>query len=85
MLFLNYNFSAANNHGGTESQNDSYLNLRSGINVGPWRLRNYSAYNNNNGMSRWNTIATSLERDIKTLKSQFSAGDGYTQSGSSTA
>ena len=81
MLFLNYNFSAANNHGGTESQNDSYLNLRSGINVGPWRLRNYSTYNNNNGMSRWNTIATSLERDIKTLKSQFSAGDGYTQSG----
>ncbi|WP_258961609.1 fimbria/pilus outer membrane usher protein, partial [Klebsiella pneumoniae] len=73
MLFLNYNFSAANNHGGTELQNDSYLNLRSGINVGPWRLRNYSAYNNNNGMSRWNTIATSLERDIKTLKSQFSA------------
>lgn len=81
MLFLNYNFSAANNHGGTESQNDSYLNLRSGINVGLWRLRNYSAYNNNNGMSRWNTIATSLERDIKMLKSQFSAGDGYTQSG----
>lgn len=81
MLFLNYNVSAANNHGGTESQNDSYLNLRSGINVGPWRLRNYSTYNNNNGMSRWNTIATSLERDIKTLKSQFSAGDGYTQSG----
>ncbi|STW27805.1 long polar fimbrial outer membrane usher protein [Klebsiella michiganensis] len=81
MLFLNYNFPPPITMAALKSQNDSYLNLRSGINVGPWRLRNYSAYNNNNGMSRWNTIATSLERDIKTLKSQFSAGDGYTQSG----
>lgn len=81
MLFVNYNFSAANNRGNGESRNDSYLNLRSGINVGPWRLRNYSTYNNSNGMTRWNTIGTSLERDIKALRSQFSVGDGYTQSG----
>jgi outer membrane usher protein len=81
MLFVNYNFSAANNRGDAESHNDSYLNLRSGINAGPWRLRNYSTYNNSNGMSRWNTISTSLERDIKVLKSQFSVGDGYTQAG----
>ena len=81
MLFVNYNFSAANNRGDAESHNDSYLNLRSGINAGPWRLRNYSTYNNSNGMSRWNTISTSLERDIKVLISQFSVGDGYTQAG----
>lgn len=81
MLFINYNFSAANSHGRDNSRNDSYLNLRSGINVGPWRLRNYSTYNNNDGDVRWNTISTSLERDIKVLKSQFSMGDGYTQSG----
>ncbi|HBR6925111.1 TPA: fimbrial biogenesis outer membrane usher protein [Klebsiella pneumoniae] len=81
MLFMNYNFSAANSHSHGESRNDSYLNLRSGINVGPWRLRNYSTYNNNDGAGRWNSIGTSLERNIKTLKSQFSMGDGYTQSG----
>ncbi|WP_395034167.1 MULTISPECIES: fimbria/pilus outer membrane usher protein [Klebsiella] len=81
MLFLNYNFSAANNHSNGNSRNDSYLNLRSGFNVGAWRLRNYSTYNNSDGVSRWNTIGTSLERDIKKLKSQFSVGDGYTQAG----
>ncbi|MDE5204359.1 fimbria/pilus outer membrane usher protein [Citrobacter amalonaticus] len=74
MLFLNYNFSAANSHGKGDSRNDSYLNLRSGINVGPWRLRNYSTYNNNEGDGHWNTLSTSLERDIKVLKSQFSMG-----------
>lgn len=81
MLFMNYNFSAANSHGNGDSRNDSYLNLRSGINVGPWRLRNYSTYNKNDGAAQWNTINTSLERDIKVLKSQFSMGDGYTQAG----
>lgn len=79
MLFLNYNLSGANSHTSGESRNDGYLNLRSGINVGPWRLRNYSTYNNNDGTGRWNTIGTSLERDIKALKSQFSMGDSYTQ------
>ena len=81
MLFMNYNFSAANSRGKGDSRNDSYLNLRSGINVGPWRLRNYSTYNNNEGDGHWNTLSTSLERDIKVLKSQFSVGDGYTQAG----
>lgn len=81
MMFLNYTFSAANGHGSGDSRTDSYLNLRSGINVGPWRLRNYSTYSNNDGTTRWNTISTSLERDIKTLKSQLRIGDGYTQSG----
>lgn len=81
MMFLNYNFSAANSHSSGKSSNDSYLNLRSGINVGPWRLRNYSTYNNSANTDSWNTINTSLERDIKSLKSQFSLGDGYTQAG----
>ncbi|PYZ77455.1 fimbrial biogenesis outer membrane usher protein [Citrobacter koseri] len=81
MLFLNYNFSGANTHGSGKSSNDSYLNLRSGINVGPWRLRHYATYNNNDGAGHWNTLGTSLERDIKALKSQFSIGDGYTQAG----
>ncbi len=81
MLFMNYNVSAANSHGNGDSRNDSYLNLRSGINVGPWRLRNYSTYNKNDGAAQWSTINTSLERNIKVLKSQFSMGDGYTQAG----
>ncbi|HDT6566774.1 TPA: fimbrial biogenesis outer membrane usher protein [Enterobacter cloacae] len=81
MFFTNYNFSASNNLGNGERHNDSYLNLRNGINLGPWRLRNYSIYNNNQGDAHWNSLSTSLERDIKVLKSQFSLGDGYTPAG----
>jgi len=81
MLFINYNASAANSHSAGESRNDSYVNLRSGINVGPWRLRNYSTWSDSDGVRRWNTLSTSLERDIRVLKSQFSMGDGYTRSG----
>lgn len=81
MLFTNYNFSAANSHNSGHSRNDSYLNLRSGINVGPWRLRNYSTYNNSDGAGRWKSINTALERDIKVLKSQFSVGESYTRAG----
>ncbi|MFL9197739.1 fimbria/pilus outer membrane usher protein [Escherichia coli] len=81
MFFLNYTFSAANNSGKSLLYNNSYLNVRSGGNVGPWRLRNYSTYSNNEGDALWNSLSTSLERDIKFLKSQFSIGDGYTPAG----
>ncbi|HCT9739269.1 TPA: fimbria/pilus outer membrane usher protein [Morganella morganii] len=80
MAFLNYNFSAANSHGHAVSRNDSYFNLRSGINLGTWRLRNYSTYSSNDNSGRWNSISTALERDVKSLKSQLVAGDGYTRS-----
>lgn len=81
MLFLNYNASAANSHSNGDTRNDSFLNLRSGINLGAWRLRNYSTWSDNNGARRWYTVNTTLQRDIKALKSQLSMGDSYTQSG----
>lgn len=80
MMFLNYNFSGASAKGNTGDTNNSFLNLQSGINFGPWRLRNNSTYSNNDKGSEWNTISTSLQRDIKTLRSQLSIGDGYTPS-----
>nr|WP_318382408.1 fimbria/pilus outer membrane usher protein [uncultured Enterobacter sp.] len=81
MLFMNYAFSAADSQDHGNGRTDSYLNLRSGINVGPWRVRNYSTWNHTDQGNRWNSLSTSLERDIKALKSQFSAGDSYTPSG----
>lgn len=73
---LNYNVSGSKTfveHG--DSTSSEYLNLRSGLNVGAWRLRNYSTYNHSStGDSKWNSLQTYLERDIQPLKSQFSAG-----------
>lgn len=75
-LTVNYSASGAKTfveHGDTTSS--EYLNLRSGLNIGAWRLRNYSTYSNStNGESKWNSIQTYVERDIQPIKSQFSAG-----------
>ena len=42
---LNYSLSGANNrsrNGSSDTSNTQYANLRPGINIGPWRLRNYT-------------------------------------------
>ncbi|CAK9883749.1 MAG: putative outer membrane usher protein ElfC [Candidatus Erwinia impunctatus] len=57
-----------------------YLNLRNGINLGPWRLRNYSTYSTASNAKKWNSITTYLQRDIKPLKSQLVVGESYTPS-----
>lgn len=82
MLFLNYGYSGATTRSDHQAgvNNSSYLNLRSGANLGPWRLRNYSAYSHSDEGNKWDSINTFMQRDIKTLKSQLVAGDGQTQS-----
>lgn len=79
---LNYTFSGANTSRDNRSGTDDsyYLNLRSGLNVGDWRLRNYSAYNESNGKSNWENVNTYAQRDIQPLKGQLTLGDSSTPS-----
>lgn len=81
-LFTNYNYSGASTKtdGVSGFQNNSYLNLRSGLNIGAWRLRNYSTYSHSNHTDKWQNINTYLERDIKSLKGHLVIGDSYTPS-----
>src|SRR5471030_1594816 len=81
-LMMNYNFSGANISDKQRGSNDTsnYLNLRSGANLGAWRVRNYSVWNDSNGQSKWQNINSYLQRDIQTLKSQFTVGDNTTPS-----
>lgn len=80
--FLNYAYSGASSRvdyrSGTEQNN--YLNLRSGVNLGTWRLRNYSSWSDSERSRHWNSINTYVQRDVKSLKAQFVAGDSYTPS-----
>lgn len=87
-LLLNYTFTGANSRdrsaGGTDS--DSYfLGLNSGVNLGAWRLRDYSTWNYNSDnqqqKSDWQHISTYVERDVAALKGELTAGDSYTPSG----
>ena len=78
-LFTNYNFSGSNTRYQQGEQSErQYLNLQNGINIGPWRLRNYSTWNRDNQSSNWNTISSYLQRDIKALRSQLLIGESAT-------
>ncbi len=87
-LLLNYTFTGANSRdrsvGGGNS--DSYfLGLNSGLNLGAWRLRDYSTWNYNSDnqqhKSDWQHISTYVERDVAALKGELTAGDSYTPAG----
>jgi outer membrane usher protein len=74
--------SSSHSQRGIESES-KYLNLRPGINLGAWRLHHYSTWSRfRTGQAatqtKWDSIYTYLQRDIKTLKSQLVFGDRTT-------
>ncbi len=72
---LNYGLSGSKTwQDGSEGQNANFLSLQSGANLDAWRLRNYSVYSHSDNERHWESISTYLERDIATLKSQFTVG-----------
>ncbi|WP_392558813.1 fimbria/pilus outer membrane usher protein [Orbus mooreae] len=81
-LYTNYYYSGSttkyNNSVRSGSDNNSYLNLRSGINFGAWRFRNYSTYSHTNKIDTFKNISSYLERNIASIKSQLTIGDAYT-------
>ncbi|PLV61037.1 fimbria/pilus outer membrane usher protein [Erwinia sp. B116] len=89
-FLLNYSATGSNNSarkGEGKNSESQFINLRPGINVGPWRVRNYTTWSrsNKNGQenaseSSWETVYTYAQRDIIALKSQFKAGDSSTPS-----
>ena len=80
VLFTNYAFSGSERSGGDQTHGSSqYLNLRSGANLGGWRLRNYSTWNQSDETQSWQTINTWLQHDIRCLKAQFIAGENSTR------
>ncbi|WP_407438861.1 fimbria/pilus outer membrane usher protein [Lelliottia sp.] len=83
-LLLNYSLSGDNTHArnGNGSDSDSqYANLRPGVNIGPWRIRNYTTWNrDNDGQDKWDTVYTYAQRNIIALKSQLTLGDSSSPS-----
>lgn len=87
-VLLNYSITGSNNFtkgGQGNDSNSQFINLRPGINIGPWRLRNYTTWNRTSSggyqgqtEDHWSTIYSYIQRDIIVLKSQFTAGDSST-------
>ncbi len=83
-LLLNYSMSGANTYarnGNSQDSNSQYVNLRPGVNLGAWRLRNYTTWSrSSDGQDKWDTIYTYAQRDIIALKSQMTLGDSSSPS-----
>ncbi len=81
-LMLSYNYSGASWKSGNGTVADShYLSLRPGLNIGPWRLRNFSSWNSSQGNAgRWESVYTYLQRDITALNGQLILGDSNSTS-----
>ncbi|MCT6518550.1 MULTISPECIES: fimbria/pilus outer membrane usher protein [Enterobacterales] len=81
---INYNYSGGNYDYKGSSSNRHYLNLRSGLNIGAWRLRDYSTWNYNSSKqgskTDFNHINTTLSRDLGQWRSRLIIGDTYTSS-----
>lgn len=76
---LNYSLSGANSRAkqnGSENSDSQYANLRPGLNVGPWRLRNYTTWSRDeSGQDKWDTVYTYAQRAIIPLRAQLTLGD----------
>lgn len=82
-LFMNYSADANNVYGKHHNNdgNSQYLNLRPGLNIGAWRIRNYSTYaNGSNKNGKWDTVYTYAQRSIIPLRSQLTVGESTTPS-----
>ncbi|WP_016836370.1 fimbria/pilus outer membrane usher protein [Herbaspirillum lusitanum] len=77
---LGYNFNAyRTSTPGLQSSTSYYLGLNGGVNLGDWRLRNFSALTKqSSGDTRFQNTATYLQRDLTDLKSQLTIGDTFT-------
>ncbi|KMH50627.1 hypothetical protein SM73_01252 [Klebsiella quasipneumoniae] len=76
---LNYSLSGANNwakNSNSSTSDNQYANLRPGVNIGPWRLRNYTTWSRDSqGHDAWKTVYTYAQRTIIPLQSQLTLGD----------
>lgn len=79
---LNYNFSGNTSHGRYGDSNSQYLNLNSGLNVGPWRFRDYRTWNQYESRyyryRKWQRVKTYAERTIVPLRSGLILGESAT-------
>lgn len=78
-IAYNSNFSYnAVPHG--KNTTSGYIGSLVGLNIGDWHFRNNGSLSLNEGHARWQNIATYLQHDIPSLRSQLSVGEIFTDS-----
>lgn len=81
---LNYNFNSYRSSSQGQTQTTSYLGLNSGLNLGPWHLREdatvnwQSATSTSKARRQWQNIDAYIQRDLPSLRAMLTIGDSYT-------
>lgn len=76
---LNYQYSGSHSIGSSIGGTEQFLSLQSGLNSGPWRLRDHSSVQKGlNGGLEWQHVSTTLERAIIPWRSSMAAGETWT-------
>ncbi|WP_321901960.1 fimbria/pilus outer membrane usher protein [Burkholderia cenocepacia] len=76
--YSNYQANFSHDSDSGYNSNYYYLGLRSGFNIGGWRIRNESSLNGRQGTaSKFTSNRTYVERDLRGLKGTLSAGELY--------
>lgn len=84
---LNYSATASQSYArqpGEKDNSSQYVNLRPGLNVGAWRLRNYSTWNRSttghDEQQSFSSVYTYAQRDIVAMKSDLTIGQSSSPS-----
>lgn len=76
---LAYNLNGFHTSAGATSNNQLYLGLTGGVNLGDWHFRTTGALNDATyGGTHYQNIATYVARDLPSLRSQLLIGDSFT-------
>ncbi|EIH8187576.1 fimbrial biogenesis usher protein [Escherichia coli] len=79
-ILINYDFSG-NSDRGDYASDSYYLNLRSGLNLGAWRFRDYSTWSRSgNSPGKIAHVSSTLQRVIIPFKSELTLGDTWSSS-----
>lgn len=76
--FLNYSFSGLQAHARNRNNHSHYLTLGSGLNLGPWRLRDNRTRTQRSNGTEWTHGSTFVERAVIPWRSRLTLGDGFT-------
>lgn len=80
VAFTNYSFSGSTVESDTGSRQDQFGSLRSGINAGAWRLRNFSTWQKGTGdTGRWESMETYAQRNMGNMMAIATVGDSTTE------
>ncbi|WP_330982158.1 MULTISPECIES: fimbria/pilus outer membrane usher protein [Enterobacterales] len=84
-LFTSYSYSGSQAWTEQGRNENNFLSLRNGMNLGSWRVRNYSTWSYSKSADgvtsqSWASVNSWLQRDVRSIKGTLVAGESYSSS-----